>query len=123
MSSHFALLGAVPQHFLWCRLYRLLGKRQSVLMRVLLESRSCWPHLFGIAALSLDLPPPHSSLSFAAEDRCRQRARQSAPFPVWLKATPLLHTRGASLEAAVAVLLGIALLVSIQSLAAWWLQT
>lgn len=34
-----------------------------------------------------------------------------------------MRSRGASLEAAIEILLGIALLVSMQSLAAWWLQT
>lgn len=46
------------------------------------------------------------------------------PLPGWLvKAAPILHARGTSLEAAIAVLLGIALLVSAQGLFAWWLQT
>jgi len=36
---------------------------------------------------------------------------------------PFLRARGASLEAAIEILLGIALLISVQSLAAWWLQT
>jgi ATP-binding cassette, subfamily B, bacterial len=48
----------------------------------------------------------------------------SQPLPRWLViAIPVLHERGTSLEAAIAVLLGIALLVSAQGLAAWWLQT
>ena len=38
-------------------------------------------------------------------------------------AVPVFGERGTSLEAAIAVLLAIALLVSAQSLAAWWLQT
>lgn len=38
-------------------------------------------------------------------------------------AVPVFNERGTSLEAAIAVLLAIALLVSAQSLAAWWLQT
>ncbi len=46
------------------------------------------------------------------------------PLPSWLiRAVPLLRARGASLEAAIGILVGIALLVSMQSLAAWWLQT
>jgi ATP-binding cassette subfamily B protein len=46
------------------------------------------------------------------------------PLPSWLlHAVPWLRGRGASLEAAIAILLGIALFVSLQSLAAWWLQT
>jgi ATP-binding cassette subfamily B protein len=46
------------------------------------------------------------------------------PLSGWLvKAVPILRARGTSLEAAIAVLLGIALLVSAQGLLAWWLQT
>jgi ATP-binding cassette, subfamily B, bacterial len=48
----------------------------------------------------------------------------SQPLPGWLvKTVPVLRARGTSLDAAIAVLLGIALLVSAQSLAAWYLQT
>jgi ATP-binding cassette subfamily B protein len=48
----------------------------------------------------------------------------SQPLPGWLvKTIPVLHASGTSLDAAIAVLVGIALLVSAQSLAAWYLQT
>lgn len=48
----------------------------------------------------------------------------SQPLPSWLiSIVPALHSPKGPLEAAVGVLLGIALLVSAQSLAAWWLQT
>jgi ATP-binding cassette subfamily B protein len=46
------------------------------------------------------------------------------PLPSWLvRWVPFLRFRAASLEAAIEILLAIALVVSIQSLAAWWLQT
>ena len=46
------------------------------------------------------------------------------PLPSWLAPwLPFLRLRAASLEAAIAILLAIAVLVSLQSLAAWWLQT
>jgi ATP-binding cassette, subfamily B, bacterial len=46
------------------------------------------------------------------------------PLPSWLvRWVPFLRFRAASLEAAIEILLAIALIVSIQSLAAWWLQT
>ena len=89
---------------------------------MLLESRSCWPHLFGIAALSL-ISLPLTLLYPLPLKIVVDSVLGNQPLSLWLKATPLLHTRGASLGAAVAVLLGIAMLVSIQSLAAWWLQT
>jgi ATP-binding cassette subfamily B protein len=46
------------------------------------------------------------------------------PLPSWLVHwVPFLRFRTASLEAAIEILLAIAVVVSIQSLAAWWLQT
>jgi ATP-binding cassette subfamily B protein len=46
------------------------------------------------------------------------------PLPQWLvREVPVLGWHGTSLQAAIAVLLGIALLASAQSLVAWWLQT
>jgi len=46
------------------------------------------------------------------------------PLPSWLvRWVPFVGFRSASLEAAIEILLAIALLVSLQSLAAWWLQT
>jgi ATP-binding cassette subfamily B protein len=103
-------------------LYHSLGKK-SVLVRVLMESRSCWRHLSGIAGLSL-LSLPLTLLYPLPLKIIVDGVLGNQPLPLWLvKAVPMLHSRGASLEAAIAVLLGIALLVSIQGLAAWWLQT
>jgi ATP-binding cassette subfamily B protein len=105
-----------------CALY-LSKPRKSVLARVLLESRSCWPHLVGIAALSL-LSLPLTLLYPLPLKIVVDSVLGSQPIPAWLvKMVPVLHSRGTSLEAAIAVLLGIALLVSVQGLAAWWLQT
>jgi ATP-binding cassette subfamily B protein len=90
---------------------------------VLLESRSCWPHLLGIAALSL-VSLPLTLLYPLPLKIVVDSVLGSQPLPVWLtRAVPALHAHGTSLEAAIAVLLGIALLVSAQGLAAWWLQT
>jgi ATP-binding cassette subfamily B protein len=48
----------------------------------------------------------------------------SQPLPKWLvRLDPFLAPRSAALDAAITVLLGIAVLVSVQGLAAWWLQT
>jgi len=90
---------------------------------VLLESRSCWPHLAGIAALSL-LSLPLTLLYPLPLKIVVDSVLGSQPLPQWLvRAVPALQGRGTSLEAAIAVLLGIALLVSAQGLLAWWLQT
>lgn len=108
--------------FLWRWLSRSFVKR-SVLIRVLLESRSCWPHLLGIAGLSI-VSLPLTLLYPLPLKVVVDSVLGSEPLPPWLvRGVPFLQARGASLEAAIEILLGIALLVSLQSLAAWWLQT
>ena len=90
---------------------------------MLLESRSCWPHLIGIAGLSI-LSLPLTLLYPLPLKIVVDSVLGSQPLPGWLvKTVPVLHASGTSLEAAIAVLLGIALAVSAQSLAAWYLQT
>lgn len=122
MSSHSALWGVGPATFLWCRLSPSLVKK-SVLLRVLRESRSCWPHLLGIAGLSV-VSLPLTLLYPLPLKVVVDSVLGSEPLPEWLvRWIPFLRARGASLEAAIEILLGIAMLVSLQSLAAWWLQT
>jgi len=90
---------------------------------VLLESRSCWPHLLGIAWLSL-LSLPLTLLYPLPLKIVVDSVLGTQPLPGWLvRAIPPLRSHGVSLEAAIGVLIGIALLVSAQSLSAWWLQT
>lgn len=98
-------------------------RNKSVLWRVLLESRSCWPHLLGIAGLSI-LSLPLTLLYPLPLKIVVDSVLGTQPLPHWMViAIPGLRARGTSLEAAIAVLLGIALLVSVQGLASWWLQT
>ncbi len=90
---------------------------------MLLECRSCWPHLLGIAGLSI-LSLPLTLLYPLPLKVVVDSVLGTQPLPSWLvNSVPLLRGRSASLEAAIGILLGIALLVSLQSLAAWWLQT
>ena len=90
---------------------------------MLWESRSCWPHLLGICGLSL-ISLPLTLLYPLPLKIIVDSVLGSHPLPSWLvRVDPMLQPHGTSLEAAIAVLLGIALLVSIQGLAAWWLQT
>ncbi|HWH61253.1 MAG TPA: ABC transporter ATP-binding protein [Terriglobales bacterium] len=122
MSSHSALRGVGPATFLWCRLSRSFAKK-PVLIRVLSESRSCWPHLLGIAGLSI-ISLPLTLLYPLPLKVVVDSVLGTQPLPPWLiHAVPWLRGRSASLEAAIGILLGIALFVSLQSLAAWWLQT
>jgi ATP-binding cassette subfamily B protein len=108
--------------FLWCRLSRSFLKK-SVLVRVLLECRSCWPHLLGIAGLSI-LSLPLTLLYPLPLKVVVDSVLGTEPLPSWLvRWVPFVGFRSAPLEAAIEILLAIALLVSLQSLAAWWLQT
>lgn len=110
------------QRFFGAWLSRSLAGK-SVLLRVLLESRGCWPHLLGIAGFSI-LSLPLTLLYPLPLKVVVDSVLGSQPLPSWLVHwIPFLRSRGASLEAAIEILLGIALLVSVQSLAAWWLQT
>ncbi|MBV9339725.1 MAG: ABC transporter ATP-binding protein [Acidobacteria bacterium] len=98
-------------------------KTKSVLSRVLLESRSCWRHLLGIAGLSL-LSLPLALLYPLPLKVVVDSVLGKQPLPHYLVlALPWLPQRGNSVEAAITLLLGIALLVGLQGLAAWWLQT
>ena len=90
---------------------------------MLLECRSCWPHLIGIAALSI-LSLPLTLLYPLPLKIVVDSVLGTQPLPQWLvRGVPVLDWHGTSLEAAIAALLGIALLASTQSLVAWWLQT
>ncbi|HXU15918.1 MAG TPA: ABC transporter ATP-binding protein [Terriglobales bacterium] len=98
-------------------------KKKSVLVRVLLECRSCWPHLVGIAGLSI-VSLPLTLLYPLPLKVVVDSVLGTQPLPSWLVHwVPFLRFRTASLEAAIEILLAIAVVVSIQSLAAWWLQT
>jgi len=80
-------------------------------------------HLIGIAGLSV-LSLPLTLLYPLPLKIVVDSVLGNQPLPHWLvMAVPVFGERGTSLEAAIAVLLAIALLVSAQSLAAWWLQT
>jgi ATP-binding cassette subfamily B protein len=99
-----------------------LGSK-SLVARVLLESRSCWPHLAGIAGLSI-LSLPLTLLYPLPLKIVVDSVLGNLPIPAWLvRVDPALARHNAALEGAVVVLLGIAVLVSIQGLASWWLQT
>jgi ATP-binding cassette, subfamily B, bacterial len=97
--------------------------RKFVFARVLVESRSCWAHLLGIAGLSI-VSLPLALLYPLPLKIVVDSVLGNQPLPRWLiRINPLLASRSASVDAAITVLLGIALLASIQGLASWWLQT
>jgi ATP-binding cassette subfamily B protein len=97
--------------------------RKFVFARVLVESRSCWAHLLGIAGLSI-VSLPLALLYPLPLKIVVDSVLGNQPLPRWLiRINPLLASRSASVDAAITVLLGIALLASIQGLSSWWLQT
>lgn len=98
------------------------------MIRLLGECRSCWPHLSAIAFLSF-LSLPLTLLFPLPLKIVVDNVLGSQPLPIWLarSASLLPHTwtgpHGAALEFAITVLLAIGVLVNIQGLASWWLQT
>ena len=104
----------------------LLSQQRSrvVVFRALRESRSCWPHLIGITTLSL-LSLPFTLLFPLPLKIVVDNVLGIEPLPRWLLWTAPHHgsPRADALGIAIAVLLGIAVLVNIQGLLAWWLQT
>ena len=90
---------------------------------MLLESRSCWPHLAGIASLSV-ISLPLTLLYPLPLKIVVDSVLGNLQMPGWLvRIDPMLSRPGAALEGAIVVLLGIALLAGVQGLASWWLQT
>jgi ATP-binding cassette, subfamily B, bacterial len=105
------------------RVARFRGNPKSLSWCVLLQSRACWPHLAGIAALSL-LSLPLTllyplPLKIAVDSVLGEQA-----LPEFLgRIVPAPTSQGFALVLAIALLLGISVLVNLQALASWWLQT
>ena len=94
-----------------------------MLVRSLRECRSCWPHLSGVAGLSL-LSLPLALLYPLPLKIVVDCVLGTQPLPHWLaRGAPFADTNRAALEISVLLLLGIAALVNLQGLASWWLQT
>jgi ATP-binding cassette subfamily B protein len=106
----------------------ILKRNKSVLVRVIGECRTCVPHLSGIAFLSF-LSLPLTLLYPLPLKIVVDNVLGSQPLPKWLfwqglaGTVPWAHMHRTALEYAIFVLLAIALLVNIQGLASWWLQT
>lgn len=97
--------------------------KSLLLYRVLGQCRNCWPHLAGITALSL-FSLPLTLLYPLPLKIAVDNVLGHQPLSPFLNAVmPGSPTRAVELGFAVAVLLAIAVLVNIQALASWWLQT
>ncbi|HKW26988.1 MAG TPA: ABC transporter transmembrane domain-containing protein, partial [Terriglobales bacterium] len=99
------------------------GPGQSLWLRVLRQSRRCWPHLAGIAALSL-LSMPLTLLYPLPLKIAVDSVLGQQPLPNFLNHfLPPMRPGPVAIGFAVALLLAIALLANLQGLASWYLQT
>lgn len=90
--------------------------------RVLRQSQRCWPHLAAITALSL-LSLPLTLLYPLPLKIAVDNVLGQAPLPAFIRWILPAHPQGAALTVAIFLLLGIALVVNLQGLASWYLQT
>jgi len=99
------------------------AQKRSLVLRIFKQSRQCWLHLVGIGLLSLFSLPLTLLLPLPLKivvDTVIGRK----PLPDFLlRLLPASSTPAAILALAVALLLTIGLLVNLQVLASWWLQT
>lgn len=98
------------------------AKKYSVLLRVLAESRECSAPLALIAVLSL-LTLPLTLLIPLPLKLVVDSVLSSKPVPSLIIAVLPVHSPGSTLFCALGLLLGIAILVNVQGLLSWWLQT
>jgi ATP-binding cassette, subfamily B, bacterial len=104
------------------RVKRWVRHKHSVHVRILLQTRSCWPHLaiisgFSLLSLPLTLLAP-LPLKIAVDGLM---GKPTLP-EVMLRFLPASYSHP-GLGLAIGLLLGLAILVNLQGLAGWWLQT
>jgi ATP-binding cassette, subfamily B, bacterial len=101
----------------------LLPRRFSVATRSLLEVRTSWPKLALIAVLNV-LSLPMTLLYPLPLKIAVDNVLGDKPLPNWIaRVLPRGGTYSSLLALAIAVLLGLAVMVNLQGLATWWLQT
>ena len=99
------------------------GKKKSIHLRVLRQTRSCWPHLAAITLLGL-LSLPLTLLYPLPLKIAVDSVVGHQPLPAALRAfLPEHYGTMAALSLAIGLLLGIAALANLQGLVSWWLQT
>lgn len=97
--------------------------KHSLQVRILLQTRGCWPHLALISALSL-LSLPFTLLSPLPLKIAVDGLMGQPSLPGFLaRFIHIPHSPEASLGVAIGLLLVIAILINGQGLASWWLQT
>jgi ATP-binding cassette, subfamily B, bacterial len=102
---------------------RFSANQGSLHFRILKQTRNCWPKLATIAALSL-LSLPFTLLYPLPLKIAVDGVLGQQPFPEFLQRIfPGQHSEAAALGVAVGLLMAIAVLVNLQGLASWYLQT
>jgi ATP-binding cassette, subfamily B, bacterial len=102
---------------------RSVPNRHSVQLRILLETRSCWTHLAAISALSL-LSLPLTLLSPIPLKIAVDGLMGKPALPPSLERfLPASYSQGSALGLAIGLLVALAILVNLQGLLGWWLQT
>jgi len=102
---------------------RSVPNRHSVQLRILLETRSCWLHLAAISALSL-LSLPLTLLSPIPLKIAVDGLMGKPALPPSLERfLPASYSHGSALGLAIGLLIALAILVNLQGLLGWWLQT
>lgn len=100
-----------------------VGPKRSLSLRILLQARRCWPHLVGIALLSL-LSMPLTLLYPLPLKIAVDSVLGQQPLPNFLvRFLPPMRPGPVAIGFAVGLLLVIALLANLQALASWYLQT
>ena len=99
-----------------------LRKSGFVLWRLLLQSRACWPHLAGIFLLSI-LSLPLTLLYPLPLKIAVDSVLGHQGLPAGLKMFSASTGHFGQLGLALFLLLIIAVMVNLQALASWWLQT
>jgi ATP-binding cassette, subfamily B, bacterial len=104
-------------------LKRFVQRPGSTFLRLIQQTRRCWPHLGLVAALSL-LSLPLTLLYPLPIKIAVDNVLGKEPLTNVVKQFfPASMSRSADLRLAMAMLLGLALVTGLQGLATWWLQT
>jgi ATP-binding cassette subfamily B protein len=102
---------------------RFARHRHSLHARILLQTRGCWPHLALISGLSL-LSLPLTLLSPLPLKIAVDGLMGQPSLPAFLQRfAPATPSQATTLGIAIGLLLVLAVLVNLQGLAGWWLQT
>ncbi len=111
---------------IWAQLMARRGRERqakaSVYRRILAQARPCWPHIGGILALSI-LGAPLALLLPLPLKIVVDSAIGGQPLPPWLRTAVPARLESSPLLIAAGLLLGVGIIMQLQGLASWLLQT